>query len=83
MKRKVPPVEAIDGNWQDNSGSLPKGFHDLNPYAPYFSYASVPNVPYLDLGIYRESRVKSLIKTRVRICTSCLRRLILMENTTG
>jgi len=62
MKRKVPPVEAKGGNWQDNPGSLPQGFHDLNPDAPYFSYASVPNVPYLDLGIYRESIVKSLIK---------------------
>ncbi|KKG11418.1 hypothetical protein [Methanosarcina sp. 2.H.A.1B.4] len=62
MKRKVPPVEGKGGNWQDYSGSLSKGFQDLNPYAPYFSYASAPNVPYLDLGIYRESRVKSLIK---------------------
>ena len=62
MKKKAPPVETIGVNWQDYSGSLSKGFHDLSPYAPYLSYASVPNVPYLDLGICRESRVKSLIK---------------------
>lgn len=40
----------------------PKGFNDLNSYAPYFSYASVQNVPCIYLGIYRESSVKSLIK---------------------
>jgi len=62
MKRKAPPVEPTGFNWQDYSGSLPEGFHALNPCAPYFSSASAPNVPYLDLGICRESQVKSLIR---------------------
>ncbi len=62
MKRKVQPVEGQGCSWQDYSGSWSQEFHDLNSFAPYFSYVSVPNVPYLDVGIYRESRVKSLIK---------------------
>ncbi|WP_440946185.1 hypothetical protein ACSAZL_19270 [Methanosarcina sp. T3] len=62
MKRKAPSVESGGFNRQDCSGSLPEGFHDLNPSAPYFSFASAPNVPYLDLGICRESQVKSLIR---------------------
>ncbi|AAM03709.1 TPA: hypothetical protein HA338_14215 [Methanosarcina acetivorans] len=62
MKRKAPPVETGGFNRQDCSGFLPEGFHDLNPSAPYFSSASAPNFPYLDLGICRESQVKSLIR---------------------
>lgn len=62
MKRKAPPVEPEGFKWQDYSGSLPGGFHTLNPDAPYFSSASAPNVPYLDLRICREPQVKSLIR---------------------
>jgi len=62
MKRKAPPVEPDGFNWQDYSGSLPEGSQAPNPYAPYFSSASAPNFPYLDLGICRESQVKSLIR---------------------
>jgi len=62
MKRKVRPIEKKASNCQDDSGLWSQGFQDLNSSAPYFSYASVPNVPYLDLRIYRESGIKSLIK---------------------
>ncbi len=62
MKRNAPPVEPGSFNWQDYSGSSPEEFHALNPYAPHFSSASALNVPYLDLGICRESQVKSLIR---------------------
>ena len=62
MKRKARPVEKKVSDWEDNSGLWSYGFHDLNSSAPYFSSASIPNVPYFDLRIYRESRVKSLIK---------------------
>jgi hypothetical protein len=61
MKRKNPPVDNKGNDWQDNSGLWHQRFHDLNSSAPYFSCASVPNVPYFDLS-YRESTVKSLIK---------------------
>ncbi len=63
MKRKAKAVNT-EANWQDYSASLLKGFQDLNSCSPYFSYASTPHVPYLDIGIYRESRVKSLIKAQ-------------------
>ncbi len=62
MKRKAGPVEKESNDWEDNSGLWSHGFHDLNSYAPDFSSVSIPNVPYFDLRIYRESRVKSLIK---------------------
>ncbi|AKB26932.1 hypothetical protein MSSIT_0213 [Methanosarcina siciliae T4/M] len=63
MKKKAPSVESGGFNRQDCSGSLPDGFYDLNPSAPYFSSASAPNFPYLDLGICREPQVKSLIRS--------------------
>lgn len=62
MKRKAGAVEKKSSDWENNSGLWSHGFNDLNSSAPYFSYASDPKVPYLDLGIYRESGVKSLIK---------------------
>lgn len=63
MKKKPRPVEQRGNMSQDNSGSWFQDFYDLNPSSPYFSFTSVPCVPYLDLSIYRESRVKSIIKT--------------------
>jgi hypothetical protein len=60
---KTRPVEQKENVSQDNSGFWFQGFYDLNPSAPCFSFISVPYVPYLDLSIYRESRVKSIIKT--------------------
>ena len=69
MKKKIRPVEQRESISQDesisqaNSGSWFQGFYDLNPSAPCFSFAPVPCIPYLDLSICRESRVKSIIKT--------------------
>ena len=62
MKRKAGPVENESNDWEDNSGLWSHGFYDLNSDAPDFSSASIPEVLYFDLRIYRESRVKSLIK---------------------
>lgn len=61
MKRKARLTEDKNRDQQDNSGSWPYKFGGLNSSAPYFYYASVQNVPYLDLA-YRESSVKSLIR---------------------
>lgn len=60
--KKTRPVEQKDNVLQDNSGSWLQGFYDMNPSTPYSSSSSVPYVPYLDLSIYRESNVKSIIK---------------------
>lgn len=62
MKKKPRPVEQRGNMPQGNSDSWFQYFYDLNPSSPYFSFTSVPCVPYLDLSIYRESRVKSIIK---------------------
>lgn len=62
MKKKTRPVEQKENISQDYSGSWFLGFYDLDPSAPCFSFTSVPCIPYLDLSIYRESRVKSIIK---------------------
>ena len=62
MKRKAGQVEKKSSDWEDNSGLWSHGFHDLNLSAPDFSSASIPNIPYFDFRIYRESGVKSLIK---------------------
>lgn len=64
MKRKARLIEDKGSDRQDNSGLWSQEFHDLNSSAPYFYYASVPNVPYFDIRIYRESRIKSLIKAQ-------------------
>lgn len=64
MKRKARLIEDKGSDRQDNSGLWSQEFHDLNSSAPYFCYASVPNVPYFDIRIYRESRIKSLIKAQ-------------------
>ncbi|OEU42504.1 hypothetical protein BGV40_09250 [Methanosarcina sp. Ant1] len=64
MKRKARLIEDKGSDRQDNSGLWSQEFHDLNSSAPYFCYASVPNVPYFDFRIYRESRIKSLIKAQ-------------------
>jgi len=64
MKRKAKAVDTKEANRQDCSTSVFSGFQYLNSYSPYFSYASTPNVPYLDIGIYRESRIKSLVKVQ-------------------
>ncbi|AKB80353.1 hypothetical protein MSHOH_3870 [Methanosarcina horonobensis HB-1 = JCM 15518] len=63
MSKKTRPVEQKENISQDNSGSWFQGFYDLNPSAPCSSFTSIPCFPYLDLSIYRESRVKSIIKT--------------------
>jgi len=64
VKRKARLIEDKGSDRQDNSGLWSQEFHDLNSSAPYFYYASVPNVPYFDIRIYRESRIKSLIKAQ-------------------
>lgn len=64
MEKKTQPVEQKENISQGNSGSWFQGFYNLNPSSQYFSFTSVPYVPYLDLSIYRESRVKSIIKTQ-------------------
>jgi hypothetical protein len=63
MKKKTRPDEQKENISQDKSGSWFQGFYDLNPSSPCFSFTSVPCVPYLDLSICREARVKSIIKT--------------------
>jgi hypothetical protein len=62
MKKKARTSEDKGSNLQGYSGPMFKGFYDLTSYPSYFSYASSPNLPYLDLGIYQESGIKSLIK---------------------
>ena len=62
MKKKPLPVEQRGNISPDNSAFWFQYFYDLNPSSPYFSFTSVPCTPYLDLSIYRESRVKSIIK---------------------
>jgi hypothetical protein len=64
VKRKTGLIEDKGSDRQDNSGLWSQEFHDLNSSAPYFCYASVPNIPYFDIRIYRESRIKSLIKAQ-------------------
>lgn len=64
MKKKPQPVEQKETILQDSSISWLQGFYDLNSSSsPYFSFTPVPCIPYLDLSICRESRVKSIIKT--------------------
>lgn len=62
MTKKPQPVEQIGNILQENSASMFQYFYDLNPSSSYFSFTSVPCIPYLDLSIFRESRVKSIIK---------------------
>lgn len=62
MNKKTRPVENKENKFQDNSGSWFQGFYGVNSSSPCFSFTSVPCVPYLDLSIYRESRVKSIVK---------------------
>jgi hypothetical protein len=64
VKRKAGLIEDKGSDRQDNSGLWSQEFHDLNSSAPYFCYASVPNIPYFDIRIYRESKIKSLIKAQ-------------------
>lgn len=62
MEKKARSVEQKDNVSQDNSGPWFQGFYNPNP-SSCFSYTSaVQYVPYLDLSIYRESRVKSILK---------------------
>jgi len=62
MKKKARPVEKEVNVWDGNSSLWSYGFQDLNTSAPTSFSASIPNVPYFDLRIYRESMIKSLIK---------------------
>ena len=62
MKGRAHRTEDKNYDQQDSSGSWPYRFGELNSSAPYFYYAPVQNAPYLDLA-YRESSIKSLIKT--------------------
>ncbi|MGB9938507.1 hypothetical protein [Methanosarcina sp.] len=62
MKRKARPIEKEVNVWDGSSNLWSYGFQDLSTSAPDLSSASIQNVPYFDLRIYRESRVKSLIK---------------------
>ncbi len=62
MKKNPRPAEQKENISQDNSGSWVQGFYDLNPSSPSFSFTPVPYVAYLDLGICRESSVKSIIR---------------------
>lgn len=62
MKGKARPVEKDVNVWDGNSSLWSYGFQDLNTSAPYLSSTSIPYVPYFDLRIYRESRVKSLLE---------------------
>ncbi len=63
MKKKARAVKQKENILQDNSGFWFQGFYDSTPSSPFFSFTSIPYVTYLDLSIYRESRVKSIIKT--------------------
>lgn len=63
MEKKARSVEQKNNVSQDNSGFWFQGFYDQNSSSPCFSFTSVQYVTYLDLSIYRESRVKSIIKT--------------------
>jgi hypothetical protein len=62
MKEKARPVEKEINYWDWNSSLWSYGFQNLDTSSPALSSALIPNVPYFDLRIYRESRVKSLIK---------------------
>jgi hypothetical protein len=60
MTKKTEPVEKEINVWDGNSSLWSYGFQDLNASAQNSS-SFIP-VPYFDLRIYRESRVKSLMK---------------------
>jgi hypothetical protein len=67
IKKKAKPAEKEVNAWDGNSSLWSYGFQDLNTSAPNTSaptsfFVFIPNVPYFDLRIYRESRVKSVIK---------------------
>jgi len=62
MKKKTRPVEKEVNIWDWNSSLWSYGFQDLNTSAPASLFTHIPNVPYFDLRIYRESMIKSLIK---------------------
>jgi hypothetical protein len=62
MKKKTVPVEKEVNGLDGNSSLWSYGFQDLNISSPISFSASIPNVPYFDIRIYRESMVKSLIK---------------------
>lgn len=62
MRKKTIPVEKEVNGLDGNSSLWSYGFQDLSITSHGLSSASIPNAPYFDLRIYRESRVKSLIK---------------------
>lgn len=63
MKRKARPVENEVNVWNSDSNLLwAYGFQDLSTPTGNLPSPSIPNAPYFDLRIYRESRVKSLIR---------------------
>lgn len=74
MKKKTVPVEKEVNGLNGNSNLWFYGFQDLNissptslpaslpALLPALLPASIPNAPYLDLRIYRESMIKSLIR---------------------
>lgn len=66
MKKKTMPVDKEVNCLDGNSNLWSYGFQDLNIFSPTSLSASlpasIPNVPYLDLRIYREPMIKSLIK---------------------
>lgn len=67
IKRKTKPAGKDVNAWDENSSFWSYGSQDLNTSVPNASsptsfFTFIPNVPYFDLRIYRESKVKSIIK---------------------
>jgi len=66
MNEKSRHVEQKENIPRASSGSLSQGFYGMSQSSPCFSFTSVPYFPCLDLNIYRESRVKSIIRVHSR-----------------
>jgi hypothetical protein len=89
MKRKTQPVEKNGSERQDSFGSWSQEFNKLSSFAsypdsfePYLSSFApntlcnpAQNSPYFDLNIYREPKVKSLVKAHSKDMYSLLERV--------
>lgn len=63
MRRNAQPDFKNSNQCQTSSGSWAQELQNqISSPAPYTYCVPVPNIPYFDLGIYREGQVKAIIK---------------------
>jgi hypothetical protein len=63
MKSSAQPDTKYRNQLQTSSGSWAQELHNrISSPAPYTYCVPVPNIPYYDLGIYREAQIKAIIK---------------------